>query len=464
MIIITIKIIVNHDSCDKSAFYFSSLSILLFILKTKNMKNILFFISVLAISVGNAQSLPIDFEAAITTANFVDFDGGTAAVIANPQVKGINTSAKVGQIVRNGGAIWAGSKITLAKALDFKTLNGISMKVFTTAPVGTIVKFKLEGKGSTEKDTKTTVSNAWETLKWDFTGKPADFTDIVFMFDFGKTGDGSVNSTFLFDEVQQFSGGGQIDLPVDFESATLNYTMTDFGGNSSSLVKDPTNPNNKVIEVIKTGQAETWAGTTIGTSGGFVSNIPLTLTNSKMNIRVWSPKSGTPIRLKVEDSKDPTHTCETEIKTTVSGAWETMVFDFKNQAPGTEALSVGLSKGFTYNMASIFFNFGATGASAGAKTYYFDDVKFGNASVGTTEIAASEFNIFPNPSNDQWTIFSKNENITQVEIFDLRGKLMLKFEQNNNFVTINASNFPIGIYFSKISTDSGRGIIKLLKH
>ena len=89
-------------------------------------------------------------------------------------------------------------------------------------------------------------------------------------------------------------------------------------------------------------------------------------------------------------------------------------------------------------------------------------MKFGNAAVGTTEIAASEFNIFPNPSSDQWTIFSKNENITQVEIFDVQGKLMLKFEQNNNSATINASNFPIGVYFSKISTDSGSGIVKLL--
>ena len=32
---------------------------------------------------------------------------------------------------------------------------------------------------------------------------------------------------------------------------------------------------------------------------------------------------------------------------------------------------------FTYNKASIFFNFGVTGATAGAKTYYFDDLAFG---------------------------------------------------------------------------------------
>ena len=78
-----------------------------------------------------------------------------------------------------------------------------------------------------------------------------------------------------------------------------------------------------------------------------------------MTVRVWSPNSGTPIRLKVEDSSDPTHTCETETNTSINEGWETITFDFTNQAPGTELLSIGLGFGWTYNMASIFFNFGS---------------------------------------------------------------------------------------------------------
>jgi len=170
---------------------------------------------------------------------------------------------------------------------------------------------------------------------------------------------------FCVDEITQ------IDLPVDFEGSTINYTMTDFGGNVSSLVTDPYDANNMAIEVIKTNGAETWAGTTIGTPAGFATNIPLTLSNSVMAVRVWSPQVGTPIRLKVEDSNDPTHTCETETNTTISG-WQILEFDFTNQAPGTESLSAGLDYGWTYNMASIFFNFGMEGMG---ETYYFDDVQ-----------------------------------------------------------------------------------------
>jgi len=161
---------------------------------------------------------------------------------------------------------------------------------------------------------------------------------------------------------------------VDFEDSTVNYTMSDFGGNMSSLVTDPFASNNMVIEIIKTNQAATWAGTTIGTPSGFATNIPFSLTNSVMTVKVWSPQAGIPIRLKVEDSNDNTHTCETETNTTISG-WQVLEFDFINQAPGTEFLSTGLENGWTYNMASIFFNFGTEGAG---ETYYFDDVQMCN--------------------------------------------------------------------------------------
>jgi len=61
----------------------------------------------------------------------------------------------------------------------------------------------------------------------------------------------------------------------------------------------------------------------------------------------------------------------------MSEAWEVLEFDFTNQAPGKTFLSIGLSMGWVYNLASIFFNSGAEGTSACEQTYYFDDVMFG---------------------------------------------------------------------------------------
>ncbi len=418
---------------------------------------------ILTCTIATAQSLPIDFESTITTTDFIDFDGGIATVIPNPQPNGINTSSTVAQIVRDGGTIWSGSKIELAANLDFSSNSSISMKVFTTAPVGTIVKFKLEGNGQIERDVATTVSGEWEEMTWDFTGTPMDFNQVVFMFDFGNVGDGSETSTFLFDDVQQMFSGSQIDWPVDFEGSTVNYTTTDFGGNLSSLVVDPTDPNNRCIQAIKTDEAATWAGTTIGTPAGFATNIPLTLTDSKMYARVWSPTANTPIRLKVEDSNDPTHTCETETNTTVAGAWEVIEFDFLNQAPGTELLEIGLQMGWTYNMASIFFNFGTEGAQAGEQTYYFDDVQFGEFISSTSTIAINGLKVYPNPTNDEWTISTKNEVITSIEIFDLQGRRLKTISPNNTLVDLDATSFEAGIYVAKINGDNGMNIIKLMK-
>jgi len=209
--------------------------------------------------------------------------------------------------------------------------------------------------------------------------------------------------------------GIQIDLPVTFEDSTINYTMSDFGANVSTLVTDPYNPPNMVMQVVKTAQASTWAGTTIGTPDGFSTDIPLTLTDSKMTVRVWSPEAGTPIRLKVEDSNDNTHTCETESNTTVSGEWEVMEFNFLNQAPGTELLSIGLGFGWTYNMASIFFNFGTEGSVAGETTYYFDDVLFGGlgADYGCTDMTACNY--------DPLATYNDASCIYAVEFYDCNG-------------------------------------------
>ena len=135
------------------------------------MKMITLFILLLAVSTGYAQSLPIDFESGVVSANFTNFDGGTATVIANPQSNVDNNSVTVGQIVRNGGQPWGGSALTLTSNLDFSTMNNISMKVYTAAPIGTTVRLKVEDGmgGFAELDALTTTTNQWETLTWDFT-------------------------------------------------------------------------------------------------------------------------------------------------------------------------------------------------------------------------------------------------------------------------------------------------------
>ncbi|MGB5981684.1 MAG: glycosyl hydrolase [Nonlabens sp.] len=153
--------------------------------------------------------LPFDFETAPTSTDFTDFDGGTGTVIplVAPQANN-NPSSNAAMIVRDGGMTWAGSYLNLDGTLDFSNDNLISLKLWTEAPVGTVVRMKLEQQSNSsnfaERDFTTIKTGEWEEIVWDFGSlNNTVFDRLVFMFDFGNTGDGSNTSTFFFDDVQQ---------------------------------------------------------------------------------------------------------------------------------------------------------------------------------------------------------------------------------------------------------------------
>lgn len=353
------------------------------------MKKLLLLIPFFLFGYLSAQTLapPVDFESTTITYTFTNFDGGNATVIANPQSSGINTSGNVGQMVKDVGQVWGGSFIEMTNPIDFSVNKIFKMKVYSPR-AGARVLLKVENSTNGgifyEQEDTSTVANAWEELTFDYSAinTANDYSKIVLIWDLGVAGDGSANFTFLFDDIDLVMGTPstltQIDLPVTFEDSTVDYTLTDFGGNVSALVPDPNNALNTVSETIKDMSAQLWAGTTISTPLGFSTAIPFSATATTMSVKVWSPDAGIPIRLKVEDHTNNTITCETETMTTMAAAWETLVFDFNNPVGGTPALALSN----TYDLASIFFNFGTDGMTAGTKTYYFDDVEFAGGGGG----------------------------------------------------------------------------------
>lgn len=179
-----------------------------------------------------------------------------------------------------------------------------------------------------------------------------------------------IAGVFLF--ATRLFGQTQVDLPIDFGNASVNYDLVDFGGNTSMLATDPTDPNNMSCMIDKSAAAQTWAGTTIGGTLGFANPIPFVSGSTVLTMRVYSPDSGIVVRLKAENLNDATQSVETDARTTTSNAWETLTFDFANQATGTAAINFA----FVYNKLSAFFNFGVDGATAGQKIYYCDDINF----------------------------------------------------------------------------------------
>ncbi|MBK6635126.1 MAG: hypothetical protein IPG38_13185 [Chitinophagaceae bacterium] len=318
--------------------------------------------------------IPITFESPTVDYTFTNFGGGVSTKIANPQMNGINTSANVARMVKNAPEVWAGSFITVGTPIDFSANKVFRMKVFSPR-VGAKVLLKVEnltnGGIFFEKEVLTTMANAWEDMAFDFrainTGNT--YQKVVLIFDLGTAGDGSANFTWLFDDIRLTNQMpvSLLALPVTFDLAGVNYEVTDFGGNMSEAATDPGNAANNVKKTTKTAGAETWAGTTIG--AGFTAPVPFTATQTQMSIRVYSPAAGIRIRLKVEDRNNNTRSVETEAMTQAANTWETLVFDFANQSSGTAAMNLT----YTYNMASVFFDFGNTGTGS---VFYWDDVTF----------------------------------------------------------------------------------------
>lgn len=219
----------------------------------------------------------------------------------------------------------------------------------------------------------------WETYTLTLTTTGfGDSTSRVF-FDLGAAA-GQVqldNVSVTTDSGESGNTGAASDkpsLPLDFESSTFTYVLTDFGGASSSLVADPDSANARgtVAKTIKAGDAQSWAGTTASDTTGLAEAVAFTSSSTVMKVWVYSPEVGLTVRLKLEDASDATVTVETDTLTTVANTWEEMSFDFANEATGTQALNTSS----TFNKASIFFNFNVDGATAGEMTFYWDGLSF----------------------------------------------------------------------------------------
>ena len=330
--------------------------------------------------------LPITFEDTNLDYNLVGFGNAAASIVTDP-TDGTNM---VGELIKSDTAeLWAGATMGgdgLENAIPFAA-NATRMSVRVWSPDANIpVRLKVEAANnpaiSVETEAMTTMAGAWELLIFDFSNEVMNtaalnlantYDKVSIFFNFGTTGADAGEKTYYWDNAAFISVAPvtKPDLPITFEDTNLDYNLVGFGNAAASIITDPTDGTNMVGELIKSDTAELWAGATMG-GDGLASAIPFMDGSTKMTVRVWSPDANIPVRLKAEAADDATISVETEAMTTMAGTWETLEFDFSNEVMNTAAINFAN----TYDKLSIFFNFGTTGADAGEKTYYWDDVNF----------------------------------------------------------------------------------------
>jgi len=154
-----------------------------------------------------------------------------------------------------------------------------------------------------------------------------------------------------------------INLPLDFESSTLPYSFTNFGG-ANTLVAANThitgiNTSAKVGALTKGGGSQVWAGSFIELSNPIDFSVM-----KKMKMKVWCPQAGIIVKLKLENLADNTKNKEIDATVTTANGWQELTFDFAT-----------INMAYTYQRVVVFFDFGAAGTGA---TYLFDDIKQSN--------------------------------------------------------------------------------------
>jgi len=310
-------------------------------------------------------ALPLDFESTTTNYNWFDFDGGQVTVLNNPQSNGINTSGRVAKMVKNAGQTWGGSFLTLTGAMDFSANKVFRMKVYSPR-VGAKVLLKVENSANSaqnfEKEVTTSIANNWEDLVFDYTGinTANSYDRIVLIFDNGTAGDGSANFTFLFDDIR-LTNSFPIAIPLNFEYP-VTYGWFDFDGGNMTVINNPQsngiNTSAKVAKMIK-NPGQTWGGSFLTLSQA----IPFSMSRT-FKMKVYSPRVGAKVLLKVENSANSAQNFEREVLTTVANGWQELTFDYS---------AINLAN--TYDRIVLIFDNGTAGDGSANFTFLVDDIR-----------------------------------------------------------------------------------------
>ncbi|MEX0998009.1 MAG: carbohydrate-binding protein [Flavobacteriaceae bacterium] len=228
-----------------------------------------------------------------------------------------------------------------------------------------------ETSGSVVFDNTVLVTNEWVSLDiplGEFTGLgPRDQLGLIFFVSDATISNIFVDNIYYYKDVIEpspnvdDSQATQVALPVGFESTTLTYDILGFEGADSAIIDNPDqsgiNPTSRVLRTTKTQGAQFFAGTLLNLDA------PIDFSSSqKFRMKVWSPKSGIPVRVRLENA-DNSVGFELDANTTTLNEWEELEWDFSSLNPTADLVRV-----------VVFFEF-VPDLPGDGSTYYYDDIQ-----------------------------------------------------------------------------------------
>lgn len=254
----------------------------------------------------------------------------------------------------------------------------VDINVQETIDPGDFIRIQLindvqgnETSGSVIFDNTVLVTNEWVSLDiplGEFAGLAArNELGLIFFVSDATISNIFVDNIYYYKDVVEpspnvdDSQATQVALPVGFESTTLTYDIIGFEGADSAIIDNPDpsgiNPTSRVLRTTKTQGAQFFAGTLLNLDA------PIDFSSSqKFRMKVWSPKSGIPVRVRLENA-DNSVGIELDANTTTINEWEELEWDFSSFNTTADFVRV-----------VVFFEF-VPDLPGDGSTYYYDDIQ-----------------------------------------------------------------------------------------
>ena len=328
----------------------------------------------------SASNLNMTFQTD-PSADFIS-DGAGFSWIDNPDYdNAVNSSCKVGKVVKQNANPWDNNQYDLDAKLDFDANTGLKIKVWSARP-NTEVRLKLEEIGNASNNTEqfltTSVTSGWEELTFPFTAADSNkFNKVVIFFDLNTNN----TDTYYFDDLKLYGSGGggggggsyNLTLPIDFETSGYgaSWSWNVFENSSNPSLEFVANPNSSGINTSATVAKFTalqsgnpWAGTEVAhgemgitwdlsASNDIIKIMVYKTVISDVGIKLVNPSGGAQVEIKVAN--------------TVINAWEELTFDFSSRIGNGQDGSTNIDQ------IVVFPDFNARTSD---NVIYFDNITF----------------------------------------------------------------------------------------
>jgi hypothetical protein len=157
-------------------------------------------------------------------------------------------------------------------------------------------------------------------------------------------------------------------LPLDFEASNVDFAFGNFAGGVLTKISNPQssgiNTSANVAQMVK-NPGEVYGGSTL------LLGAPIDFSANKLfKVKVYSPRAGATLLLKVENSGNAGINFERSATTTVANAWEELSFNYS-----------AISTSNQYDKLVFIFDLGTQGDGSANYTFLMDDIHLETAPV-----------------------------------------------------------------------------------